>query len=370
MREIDVNAVRNPQILLHGLSGADRVYTFYYDETNNIRRLHVTANGFNVREPMCFVLGGVAHRGAPRPLDMAALKSAVRLQPNATELKLAHLGKGDLFSLLKSWKVEAYLDWLQAQDLLVHYSAVDPLYWATVDIVDSIITHDRLASMQAFHRELKADLFTILLADIEDAAHLFHRFRYPDVGEANRPAFIGELLQRLEQREALIDRFGFNVLKGVLQAGAMDPLIYLQDEVAGTLLGSFADFTIHRICLFKNAQHRLDVEPVIQARLAACTFLDDGRELNTFRFVDSRAEAGVQASDALVGLLGKLFSYVVRTGPAQLVADRRRLIPGQARTLAKLNALLDRSAEETPALLHQVASISALRAGQAFLEAT
>ena len=43
MREIDVNEVRDPLIAFNGLTRADDVYTFYYDETNNIRRLHVTA---------------------------------------------------------------------------------------------------------------------------------------------------------------------------------------------------------------------------------------------------------------------------------------------------------------------------------------
>lgn len=369
MRDIDVNEWRDPAIALNRLVKADGIYTFYYDETNNIRRLHVTAEGLNVREPMCFVLGGVAHRGPPRPLDVAGLKAAVRLQASAHELKLAHLGKGDFLGLLKSWRVEAYLDWLKAEALLIHYSAVDPLYWSTVDIVDSIISHEPLAHMQRFHLKLKADLFTILAADIDDIADLFHRFSYPDVGEASRAAFIEELLQRLDDREGLLSEFDGQMLKGVLQAGrGRDPLIYLEDEPPNTLLDSFVEFFIHRICLFKHAHHLLDVEPVIQDRLRACAFHDDGRVLDTYRFVDSRVEPGIQASDALVGLLGKMFSYVTRTDRAQLIADRRALTPGQTRTLAKLNALLDRSDAETPALLHQVASVSAMRAGQFFLQ--
>jgi hypothetical protein len=180
-----------------------------------------------------------------------------------------------------------------------------------------------------------------------------------------------ELLQRLEDREALLGEFEYRVLKGVLRAGAdREPLVYLQDEPSNTLLDSFVCFFVHRICLFKNAWHVLDVEPVIQDRLRACRFVDDGSELSSFRFVDSKAEPGVQASDALVGLLGKLFSYLTRTDTKQLITDRRELNPGQARTLGKINALLDRSNSETPALLHQVASARSTRAGQFFLDAS
>jgi hypothetical protein len=167
----------------------------------------------------------------------------------------------------------------------------------------------------------------------------------------------------------LLDEFGFQMLRGVLQAGAKaDPLIYPENEVPGTLIDSFVEFFLHRLCLFKNAVHLLDVEAVIQERLKACVFRDGEHYLDTFHFVDSRAEPGVQASDALIGLLGKLFSYVTRASPTQLIADRRALTPDQARILSKLNTLLDQSNEETPALLHQVASIKTMRGGQVFLE--
>lgn len=369
MRQIDVNVVRDPVIALNGLTRADDAYTFYYDETNNIRRLHVTSEGLNVRDPMCFVLGGVAHRGPPRPLDIAGLRAAVRLQPSAPELKLRHLGSGDILDLLKSARVEAYLDWLSAEGLLIHYSVVDPLYWATVDIVDSIISHGPMAHMQAFHMQLKAGLFTVLACDVDDVADLFHRYRYPNVGEAGRLAFVRELLDRLEDRETLLDHFEYMMLKGVLQAGARsEALIYLQDEDPDTLLDSFVEFFIHRICLFKNARHILDVEPQIEEPLKACVFTDGGRRLDTFAFVDSKSDPGIQASDAIVGMLGKLFSYVTRTSVPELIADRQLLTPDQERRLAKLNALLDRSDAESPALLHQVASVSAMRAGQFFLE--
>jgi hypothetical protein len=71
---VDVNEFRTAAIVLNGLTGVDRDYTFYYDETNNPRRFHVETAAFNA-EPMCFVLGGVAHAGPPRSLDVAALRS-------------------------------------------------------------------------------------------------------------------------------------------------------------------------------------------------------------------------------------------------------------------------------------------------------
>ena len=123
-------------------------------------------------------MGGVAHRGAPRPLDITGLRRAVRLQATAKELKREYLGKGDILRLLGMRKVETFLDWVAAEGLLVHYIALDPLYWALVDIIDSVISHDHLTHLQAYHWQLKNDLFIVLAADwvdtLESLGFLMH----------------------------------------------------------------------------------------------------------------------------------------------------------------------------------------------------
>ena len=359
MQVIDVNEFRDPAIAYHGLTGVDEAYTFYYDETNNPRRFHVENTGFNA-QPMCFVLGGLCHRGRPRPLGLAELRRAVRLQPNAPELKLRHLGTGDFLRLIGSPKVERYLDWLAAEDLLLHYLALDPLYWSVIDIVDSIISHPETSALQVFHGALKSDLCEILAADPADLADLFGRFSYPDVGLDRRGAFIRELQERLEAREKLISQFGYQMLRGVLQAGArVDQLLYLQDETPHELIDSFEHFFRDRLCLFKHSHHVFDVEPVIEERLRRYEFRDGERELGHFRFVDSKEEAGVQASDPIVGLLGKLFSYSARVSRDDFAADLRSLSTAQKRTLGKLCAAMDRSIDATPALVQRVMSARA-----------
>lgn len=142
---IDVNAFRDPSIAMHRLRGVEDAYVFYYDETNNDRRLHVTEEGFNVPNPGCFVLGGIGCRGGTPPtLDMAGLRQAVHLQPSANELKLKHLGKGEFVELIDQPKVGIFLDWVVGQpELILHYLALDPLYWATVDIIDSILYNEK-----------------------------------------------------------------------------------------------------------------------------------------------------------------------------------------------------------------------------------
>jgi hypothetical protein len=92
---IDVDEIRRLEIRMHGLTGIDDAYTFYHDETNNIHKLRIDANGLNVAEPKVFALGGVVHTGSPRPIDIAPLRQAMRIQSRRAS-SLPRLGRRSL----------------------------------------------------------------------------------------------------------------------------------------------------------------------------------------------------------------------------------------------------------------------------------
>jgi hypothetical protein len=356
-------------VAAYGLVNVDDEYTLYYDETNNIRRLHVRANGFNISEPAIFVLGGIGHLGRPKPLDVSGLKAAVRLQSTAVELKLEHLAKGGFLDVLGSHKLGTYLDWLWAENLLIHYQMLDPLYWSTVDIVDSILTDESVSHMQVYHSVLKNDLFEVMRSDQQSIADFYYRYDYPNVGPLRRAAFITELREWTQARRDILPDFNFQMLKGVLDIGArIATLTYLEDEQPNTLIDSFVMFFVERFSMFKNATHILDVERFIQRRLAEIPLLDNGAPLANYRFVDSKAEPGVQVSDPLVGLLGKFLTYITRADGVTLRRDRSALNAMQRANLARLNGLMDRANAQSPALLHSVLSMTDIRRSGQFLE--
>jgi len=367
---IDVNDIRDHEILLHDLISADATYTIYHDETNNIRRLHVRSDGLNVREPQCFVLGGVAHRGAARALPLDDLRGALRIQSNAPEIKLKHVATGEFLDLLNAPRLETFFDWLGGEGLFVHYSVLDPLYWSIVDVVDSILTEYPEPSLFALNMPLKNDLYAVLRHDYDGTVDLFQRFTYPDVGRNQRAAFVAELLELLEQRRDLLVHFNYMMLKGVLElAERIDALPYLEDEAPNVLIDSFAPFYVHRICLFKNSELILDVEDVVKQHLAGTRFIDGDRELQHFRFARSHDEPGIQLADVMTGLLGKFFSFVRANDAAALAATRRGLSAQQKRTLGMLSELLDRSIAENKAFAHFVISLQDREKAEFFLDA-
>lgn len=354
---IDVDEMRDKAIALYGLLDADLPYTLYYDETNNIRVLRNTPDGFNVREPKVFVLGGVAHRGAARTLDDAGLRSALGLGSNVVELKFNQIGKGELLDVLKSAKVETLLRWLEAEGLFIHFQALDPLYWSLVDIIDSILAEAEEPQLYPLAFQLKSDLYALLREDPSQVSELFSRYDFPNVGQARRDAFLRELLEIADRRQTLMSPFGYQVLKGVLQiALKLDQLPFLEDETPNMLIEGFSHFYVHRICLFKNAQHVLDIEETIMAKLVAETFVAGGVELKNHAFVDSKDEFGIQLADAVVGLLGRAFTYVNRTNITQIEDDLMALSDQQRRNLGLLVGAIDRSIEENSAFATYVIS--------------
>lgn len=354
---INIDEMREAELAM-GLPRLNAVFTLYYDETNNIRRLHVRPDGLNVKQPKVFVLGGVAHPGAPKPVDLTRLRADLRLQPSVRELKYKHLADGEFLEALASPKVGVFLDWLLGEGFTVHLFALDPLYWSIVDVIDSILAEHRDWRLDQARDHLKNDLYGLLRLEPDRTINLLRRYDYPDVGRARRKAFVAELLVQLQEHEAAFPKFNYDMLKGVLQiARSLERLPFLEDERPNVLIDRFATFFVKRICLFKHSHHVLDVEELVKAEMLRQPILDRGAPYERYRFADSHDEAGIQVADLTVGLLGRLFSFVVAHDRDSLDAIRRSLSERQAATLASLSRVLADSLKETPAFVQVVMSL-------------
>lgn len=355
---MDIARMRDSLIRLNGLSGAERIYTLYYDETQNVRRLYMTPAGLNVPRPQCFVLGGVAHAGPARDLGFETIRPALRLQPTAKELKFAQIARRDFPSVLRSERLPVLLDWLNEEGLFVHYQATDPLYWSTTDILDSILHEVNNPALSAIGATLKSDLHMVLRADMDDLIDLFQRFTYPNVGRDRSSAFLDELLDRLKLRRGLLPDFNVQMLKEVLHlARRLKSLPGLEWTTENVLIEDFAHFYLNRVSILRRSTHILDTETLIMERLHATPLEDNGAPFRNFRFVDnSENEIGVQLSDVVVGLFGKFFAWIVASDRKTVADTRANLSSIQERNRAAIARLLDRSIEENEIFAHNILS--------------
>ena len=355
---IDVNEHRYYDVLINGLTGIDDVYTLYYDETNNVRRLHVRPDGLNVKDPQCFVLGGVGHTGTARDLDIGGLRRSLHIQPSAKEIKFEQIAHGEFHKLIGSNKLTAFLHWVKDQGLLVHYFALDPLYWSMVDIIDSIAGAAADGQLMMYAPHLKNDLYTIFRHDIAWTVNFYQRHAYPNIAPEGRLAFLRELIDRLSDCEDLLPHFNYQMLRGVLQMGKkLDELVFIENETPHVLIDEFTGFFLKRISLFKTSQHILDVEEVIREKFAGYAFENEGALLDIHHFVDSKSEPGVQVSDVVVGVLGKVFSFATHTSRDALNDFRRSLSASQRANLALLGQLTEDTIDFSAAFAHRVISI-------------
>jgi hypothetical protein len=118
---------------------------------------------------------------------------------------------------------------------------------------------------------------------------------------------------------------------------------------------------------FKNATHLLDIEKTIETYLTSLDLRDGSAPLKHFEFVDSRASPWVQLADALVGLLGKLFSYVSKTPLLQIQAAVADLNARQRRALDVVADLLSQSTDDCAGFARYIMSLEDHRRRTAIL---
>lgn len=355
---LDIDQLRDEQIRLHHLDKADVKYTFYHDETNNVRKLHIGARGLNVAELKVFVLGGVVHDGPPYPIDIQPLRNAMRIQPTATEIKLEHVARGTFLDLLQSTKLTTFLRWINDQEFMIHYHDLDPLYWSFVDIIDSILANWNNAALYQYHALLKSDLAAILRTDLANTIGIFHRYGYPGLTAANRQPFLNELIELLERNSETLPEFNFQMLKGVLQAGRkLDSLAFIEDNSPNRLIDNFSFFYLNRLAIFKYSTHILDMEPTIREHLLQSSLYIGDVPATHYRFVDSKAEPGIQLSDIIVGVLGKMHTYFIETDRYELARTRANLIGTNLENAELLRDLISTSDAANRAFLNSVGSV-------------
>ena len=118
---IDVNNFRKN--VLKQLRGANDKFVIYYDEINNIRKLHLKKDGPNDKSMKNFVLGGIAHRALTSLTGEAELRSALRIQESAVEFKFEHIAKGDYMDVLNSGKLTTVFNYLLKMNIFFRESS-------------------------------------------------------------------------------------------------------------------------------------------------------------------------------------------------------------------------------------------------------
>jgi len=364
-REIQIENLRGA---MEPIRNWDLPLRLYHDETNNIRRLTLGELGLNTPDTKTFVIAGVALMPECKISEWAELRQLLCVQPSANEIKFEYLAKGSYEDALGSRKLASLLQWLLDQNIMIHYSAMDPLYWSILDVIESLQA-DKRFQIDGCHMELKTELHHAAVQNLAGFMSLLHGFKYPDVprGEV-RPflravlAFVDEYVPQDRSAATWLLR---QTLRHAAHLSALE-LTLLHDNKPGALIDDFSHLFTHRIYLFKNAAHIFDRETFVEKVLAEFELREGERRLD-YRFADSKAEVGIQLSDVVAGLVGRHFSYLQEHSLTRLMQRQANFTETQRNNLTRLRMLIDRSDALSDGLFHALMPLDTSFKNNAFL---
>lgn len=326
---------------------------FYYDESNNIRKLWLKEEGFNASVDSDFVLGGVMHMNNHCNADVNELKNQLRLQKSVKELKFRHISKSkDFLGSLSELKVQIFLQWLFHSDLYMHYANVNNLYYAIVDIIDSI---DEPAFIP-YNFQLKNELYKMAVKNYGKFYKLLITYNYPNISTTNISEFYQQLIDFIENVNII--SFEAELLRqGLKKAGEQKELVFLQGNPEKTVIENYFPFYIRPIGLFSNSRHIFDNEYYIEDQFKKYEFFSSEHKAANYSFVDSKDNLFVQASDCVVGLLGQYYTYVNQIDVSEAYRMIEILTSFQKTTLKLFAQIVKKSEDKSKLLFNSTESL-------------
>lgn len=285
----------------------NRKCTFYYDESNNLRKLRLDKDNFHENVGSDFVLGGVMYFGDKPSADVDLLKKQVRLQKSAKEMKFKHLSKAKSFlDCLRDDRVIYFLQWLIDSDLYVHCANVNHLYYTVVDIIDSI---DEQVYMP-FVRRMKNELYKLIRRHYQDFYMLLMNIGYPNIAPEDISKFYDHILAYIEEDYTELPLDVEILREGLKAARKQGELLFLQGNTEKTIIDNYFSFYLRPIGVFLHADHIFDNENSIQEQFAKYELYNGNTRVKNFSFVDSKNSPLTQVSDCVVGLYRKYYAYI------------------------------------------------------------
>lgn len=331
---------------------------FFYDESNNPRKIWLKQDSFNAPIDKNFILGGVMHFGKQDSTSIDELKSKLKLQKNAKELKFKHLSKQTNFTkCLSSPRLNIFLQWLKESNLYIHFSNFNNLYWAIMDIVDT----DELSKKydEIALGGIKNELYKIAKKNYAEFYKLLFENNYPNIPKENIYSFYQNIIDIIDASPIVERSFNLELLRQTLKSSReQKELLLLQENSPMTVVENYFIEYIRPLGVFPYANHTFDNEHNIEKEFNRAELLYEGKPFNNFSFEDSQRNPFIQVSDCVVGLLAKFFNFVNASTTKKVEALFSNSSSIEKSNLKLLSEIINISEEYSPLLRHSVSDVS------------
>ncbi len=363
MCTMDVDEYRKMISEFSDLPLFDGKYSFYYDETGNVRKFRLTENGVNAEEGIAndFILGGVLFKGDSPPCDIDKLFDELKI--NTSEIKFKTLaGRGsDFWTAIGKKPIQQFLSWLESSGLYVHYATLNNMYFSIVDIVDSLFAAQPQYNFGLeWAQALKASLHKFVVTHMDEILPILHSYNYPSLDKTDIKDFcyeLSDLIQSYGDEDFYLENF-----RQLLKAnGRKGELVFIEDNTPGLLVEEYSGLRDGRCAFYKDSMHYFDEEAEAELALKNTIYTLNGEKLFNFKFIDSKKERLIQISDVWVGLLGKLFAELDQSTPEMIKSKMDSLTGEKKECIRIINSLIDRAERLHRGLIQNVNSIEIIQ---------
>lgn len=335
---------------------------FYYDESNNCRKFWIRDNEngyrpeFNADPYADFVLAGVATKpGQELSPSIREMISILGLQKNVPEIKFkSQFSKGNFLTIMQQNRTESLLKWIEDNDLLIHCKYVNNLYYALVEIIDSVTSAQEIEEYGFDYFGVKNQFYKMLQEKRTELQEIMYRYEYPNLKK--RKEFILDLLKLLPARyeQTTEEKFITGVIKRAEQS---TELPFLENNTDYVMQRNYVEFYYDGARKFTKSMHTYDHETEVENTIKQC-FDEIPKNME---FVDSKDNVLVQISDVIAGIWGKLTIYVNSHDEISIKNDVDQMTTKQIRSINQLGALKCKAIEYNKGLWMQVTAVVLIR---------
>ena len=262
MSSMDVDEYRKICSELSGIPLFDGKYSFYYDETGNVRKFKLTGKGVNADEGISndFILGGVLFKGDAPPSDIDTLFDELKIKTSEIKFKTLAGRGADFWTTIRKRPIQQYLTWLESSGLYVHYATLNNLYFSIVDIVDSLfVTQPKFNFGPEWVRLLKASWHRFVVAHLDEVLPIFYSYNYPSLAKADIKDFcydLSDLIQSYGDQDFYLENF-----RQLLKVnGRKGELLFIEDNTPGLLVEEYSGLRDGQCAFYKDSMHYFDGE--------------------------------------------------------------------------------------------------------------
>lgn len=385
MRNVKITIITTTKAMKMSLPTSDNMYTIYYDESNNVRKLHLTGEKFNVdndpnqKSTPNFIIAGVALSNKSTQINSSELKGLLQLQNQENELKFAQMVKikakhnptEALTFALRSKRFNTLFKYLHSHNVLIQYFALNTVHWAFLDIVEDMVycTGDMYDIANQFH--YKDSLYKLIQLEKASFLSLMTKFNYPNIEKENSLSFLTEFKELLittydglpkdsdsEEAREMLARLDFLLNKCITVHSENIEMGLVYSPEKNILINDFSMFYINRLKMFPSSTHFLDNEFEIEQKIELQCKTDNVLNKIDFSFVDSKDPQSflIQISDVISGFVRLYFDFLEYIPVADVNPFIDNLDSNEKDTLLSFKTLIDSTVEECGLLVFRTST--------------